>query len=154
LRPTAWSARERLQHFEESAPEVFMASATSAHPHPTESLRALLGDVVDHVRTLFRLEVALARDEVRRSVIRVRRGMVFMAAAVVLATVGLMALCAALVAGLATVVPVWLSAGIWAVVFAAVALPLARMGMDGLRLESSPTVETLQETKEWLASRS
>jgi putative superfamily III holin-X len=131
-----------------------MASATSAHPHPTEGLRALIGDVVDHVRTLFRLEVALARDEVRRSALRVRRGVVFLSAAIVLATVGLMALCAALVAGLATVVPVWASAAIWAVVFAGVALPLARVGMDGLRLEPSPTAETLQETKEWLASRS
>ncbi|MET0551789.1 MAG: phage holin family protein [Vicinamibacteria bacterium] len=131
-----------------------MASATSAHPHPTEGLRALLGDVVDHVRTLFRLEVALARDEVRRSVLQVRRGMMFLAAAIVLGTVALMALCAALVAGLATVVPVWASAAIWAVVFAGTALPLARLGMDGLRLESSSTVESLQETKEWLASRS
>jgi hypothetical protein len=131
-----------------------MASATSAHPHPTEGLRALLGDVVDHIRTLFRLEVALARDEVRRSVIRVRRGMVFLAAALVLATIGLMALCAALVAALATVLPVWLSAAVWAVVFAGTALPLARLGMSGLRIESSPTVETIQETKEWLASRS
>ena len=131
-----------------------MASATSAHPNPTEGVRALIGDVVDHVRTLFRLEVALARDEVRRSALRVRRGMVFLAAAVVLVTVALMALCAALVAGLATVVPVWLSAAIWAVVFAGIALPLVRQGLDGLRLEPSPTVATLQETKEWLASRS
>jgi hypothetical protein len=131
-----------------------MAAATSAHPHPTDGLRQLLGDIADHVRTLFRLEVALARDEVRRSVLRVRRGMVFLAAAVVLGTVALMALGAALVAGLATVVPVWLSAAIWAVVFAAVALPLARAGMAGLQLEPSSTVETLQETKEWLASRS
>ena len=77
-----------------------------------------------------------------------------LAAAVVLATIGLMALCAALVAGLATVVPVWLSAAIWAVVFAGISLPLARVGMNGLRLESSPTAETLQETREWLESRS
>jgi hypothetical protein len=131
-----------------------MASATSAHPHPTEGVRALLGDVVDHVRTLFRLEVALALDELRRSALYVRRGALFLAAAVVLATIGLMALCASLVAGLATVVPVWLSAAIWAVVFAGVSLPLARVGMKGLRLESSPTAETLQETREWLESRS
>jgi hypothetical protein len=117
-------------------------------------VRAPLGDVVDHVRTLFRLEVALALDELRRSALYVRRGALFLAAAVVLATIGLMALCAALVAGLATVVPVWLSAAVWALVFAGVSLPLARAGMHGLRLESSPTAETLQETKEWLESRS
>jgi cytochrome c biogenesis protein CcdA len=134
-----------------------MASASSAHPHPTDGLRQLIGDVVDHVRNLFRLEVALAKDEVRRSVLKVRRGVLFLAAAIVLGTVGLLALCAALVAGLATVVPVWASAAIWAVVFAGIALPLARVGMNGLSVEElkpAATIETLEETKEWLASRS
>jgi cytochrome c biogenesis protein CcdA len=131
-----------------------MAAATSAHPHPQDGLRGLIGDVIDHVRTLFRLEVALARDEVRRSVLKVRRGMVFLAAGIVLGTVGLLSLCAALVAGLATVVPVWASAAIWSAVFAAVALPLARVGLDGVRLEPSATLETLEETKAWLESRS
>lgn len=134
-----------------------MASATSAHPHPTDGLRQLIGDVVDHVRNLFRLEIALAKDEVRRSALKVKRGVVFLAAAIVLATVALLALCAALVAGLATVVPVWASAAIWAAVFAGVALPLARAGMEGLsvgELKPAATIETLEETKEWLASRS
>jgi uncharacterized membrane protein len=134
-----------------------MASATSTHPHPTDGLRQLIGDVAEHVRNLFRLEVALAKDEVRRSAMKLRRGVLFLAVAIVLAVVGLMALCAALVAGLATVVPVWVSAAIWAVVFAAVALPLARLGMNGLSvdgLKPSATIETLEETKEWLASRS
>jgi hypothetical protein len=131
-----------------------MASATSAHPHTPDGLRGLLGDVIDHVRTLFRLEVALARDEVRRSVLKVRRGMVFLAAAIVLGTVGLLSLCAALVAGLATVVPVWASAAIWSAVFAGVALPLARVGLDGIRLDPSATLGTLEETKAWLESRS
>jgi Putative Actinobacterial Holin-X, holin superfamily III len=131
-----------------------MASATSAHPYPQDGLRGLIGDVIDHVRTLFRLEVALARDEVRRSVLKVRRGMVYLAAAIVLGTVGLLSLCAALVAGLATVVPVWASAAIWSAVFAGVALPLARVGLDGVHLEPSATVETLEETKAWLESRS
>ena len=134
-----------------------MASATSAHPHPGEGLRGLLGDVVDHVRTLFRLEVALAKDDVRRSLLKVQRGVFFLAAAIVLATVALLALCAALVAGLATVMPVWASAALWALVFAAVAFPLARVGMNGLRFEElrpSATLETLEETKQWLATRS
>jgi hypothetical protein len=134
-----------------------MASATSAHPHPSDGWRQLLGDVVDHVRNLFRLEVALAKDEVRRSALKLRRGVLFLAVAIVLATVGLLALCAALVAGLATVMPVWASAAIWSVVFAGVALPLARVGMNGLSvdgLKPAATIETLEETKEWLASRS
>lgn len=134
-----------------------MASATSSHPHPTEGLRQLIGDVVDHVRNLFRLELALAKDEVRRSALKVRRGVVFLALAVVLSTIALLALCAALVAGLATVIPLWASAAVWGVVFAAVALPLARVGMNGLSMEElkpAATLETLEETKEWLASRS
>jgi len=133
-----------------------MASATSTGPPVEEGIRSLLGDVVDHVRTLLRLELALARDEVRRAANSLRRGVMLLAGAVVLGTLGLLSLMAALVAGLATVWPVWLSAIVVGVAFAAVGGILARSAMSGLRLEDvrpSATIETLEETKAWLKSR-
>jgi putative superfamily III holin-X len=132
-----------------------MTSVAAGRPSE-DTLRGLLGDVVDHVRTLFRLEMALARDEVRRAVASLRRGVLFLAAAILLGTLGLLSLMAALVAGLATVWPLWLAAAAVGVVFAGVGALLARAAMSGLTLEDvrpSATIETLEETKAWLRSR-
>jgi hypothetical protein len=132
-----------------------MTSVAAGRPHE-EPLRALLGEVVDHVRALFRLEVALARDEVRRAVASLRRGALFLAAGILLGTLGVLSLMAALVAGLATVWPVWLAAAVVGVAFAAGGALLARAAMSGLTLEEvrpSATIATLEETKAWLKSR-
>lgn len=135
-----------------------MGSAASASRPPVEEgLRSLLGDVIDHVRALFRLELALARDEVRRSVASLRRGALLMAGAAVLGSLGLLSLTAALVAALSSVWPLWLAAASVGLVFGAVSAGLARAAMSGLSLEGvrpSATIETLEETKAWLKSRS
>lgn len=132
--------------------------ATAAHTGHTveESLRSLLGDVVDHVRSLVRLEIALARSEVRRAVTSLRRGLVLLAAAVLLGTLGLLSLMAALVGALSIVWPFWLAATVVGIVFASVGGVIGRMAMTGLTLQDvrpSATVETLEETKAWLKSR-
>lgn len=134
-----------------------MASAASTgRPSVEENLRALLGDVVDHVRALLRLELALARDEVRRALVSLRQGALLLAAAVLLGTLGLLSLMAALVAALATVWPLWLAAGAVGAVFAVTGGLLARAAISGLTLEDmrpSATIETIEETKAWLKSR-
>jgi hypothetical protein len=134
-----------------------MASAASTgHPATDPGLRALLGDVVDHVRALFRLELALARDEVRRALASLRHGMMLLAGAVLLGSLGVLSLMGALVAALATVWPVWLAAGTVGLVFAVVGALLARAAISGLTLENvrpSATIETIEETKAWLKSR-
>ena len=134
-----------------------MASASASRPPVEEGLRSLLGDVIDHVRALFRLELALARDEVRRSVASLRRGALLMAGGALLGTLGLLSLMAALVAALSSVWPLWLSAASVGLVFGALGAGLARAAMSGLSLEDvrpSATIETLEETKAWLKSRS
>jgi hypothetical protein len=132
--------------------------ATAAHTGHTveESLRSLLGDVVDHVRSLVRLEIALARSEVRRAVTSLRRGLVLLASAVLLGTLGLLSLMAALVGALSIVWPFWLAATVVGIVFGSVGGVIGRMAMTGLTLQDvrpSATVETLEETKAWLKSR-
>lgn len=132
------------------------SAASMGRPPIEEGLRSLLGDVVDHVRALFRLEMALARDEVRRAVASLRRGALLLAAGALLGTLGLLSLMAALVAALATVWPLWLAATAVGAVFAAAGGLLAKAAMSGLSLEEvrpSATIETLEETKAWLRSR-
>jgi hypothetical protein len=134
-----------------------MASAASTgRPAVEEGLRSLLGDVVDHVRALLRLEMALARDEVRRAVASLRNGVLLLAAGVLVGTLGLISLMGALVAALATVWPVWLAAAAVGAVFAAAGGLLAKAAVSGLTLEEvrpSATFETIEETKAWLRSR-
>jgi hypothetical protein len=134
-----------------------MASVAEAGPGPVEEgLRSLLGEVVDHVRALLRLELALARDEVRRAVESLRRGVVLMAAGALLGSLGLMSLMAALVAALATVWPLWLSAAVVGLVLAIGGGLFARAAIAGLSLvdvRPRATIETLEETKAWLRSR-
>jgi uncharacterized membrane protein YqjE len=133
-----------------------MATAASTGPDIEGSLRSLLGDVVDHVRSLVRLEVALAKAEVRRAVVSLRRGALLMGAGVLLGSLGLLSLVAALIGGLSTVWPFWLAATVVGIVFAAVGGALGRMALSGLKLEGvrpSATFETLEETKAWLKSR-
>ena len=125
-----------------------MASAASAHPHTDR--RACAPCSATWSTTSVRCSASRWRSPGTRcgAPCSLRRGAVLLAAAVVLVTVALMALLRRPGGGLATVVPVWLSAAaIWAVVFAAVARcrwPAPRC--HGLRLEESPspTVETLR----------
>jgi hypothetical protein len=133
-----------------------MASAASKPQPLHESMRTILGEVVDHVRNLVRLEIALARDEARRAIVSLRRGATLMAAAALVGSLGLLSLMAALVAALATVWPVWLAAATVGLLFGVVGALLARAALAGLRLEEfrpSATIETLEETKAWLRSR-
>ena len=133
-----------------------MASAASTG-HPADpGLRSLLGDVVDHIRALLRLELALARDDVRQALDSLRHGALLLAGGVLLGSLGLLSLMAALVAALATVWPLWLAAGAVGAVFAIAGGLLARAAISGLTLEHVrpwATIETIEETKAWLKSR-
>jgi hypothetical protein len=132
--------------------------ATAAHTGQTveESLRSLLGDVVDHVRALVRLELALARSEVRRAVTSLRRSVMMLAAGAMLGALGLLSLMAALVGALSLVWPFWLAAAVVGIVFASVGGVIGRMALTGLKLQDvrpSATFETIEETRAWLKSR-
>ena len=134
-----------------------MASVTSTgHAPVDEGVRSLLGEVVGHVRALLRLELALARDEARRAVASLRRGAILLSAAVLVGALGLLSLMAALIAALSLVWPVWLAAAVVGLLFGVVGAMLAKTAISGLALgqvRPSATIETLQETKAWLKSR-
>jgi putative superfamily III holin-X len=133
-----------------------MATAASTGPHLDGSIRSLLGDVLDNVRSLLRLELALARGEVRRAVLSLRRGALLLAVGTLLGTLGLFSLMAALVGALSTVWPFWLAATVVGIVFAALGGAMGRLALSGLKfgdVRTSATFETLEETKAWLKSR-
>jgi hypothetical protein len=119
-------------------------------------LRRLLADVVEHTRRLIRLELELARTEARQALAAVRRAAVLGAAGAALALLAVGVLVTALVAGLATVWPVWLAAAVVAVLLALLGAGLlvsAGRLLGGGRLRPKATLETVRETRQWLKSR-
>src|SRR5687767_12286443 len=89
---------------------------TRTVPEGPGELRRLLADVVEHTRSLVRLELELARQEVKQALASLKRGLVLAAVGALLGALALGVLVTALVAGLATVWPVWLAAVVVAVV--------------------------------------
>lgn len=133
-----------------------MAQATTNVVTPPRGIRETWSDIQEHVVRLVRLEVALAKEEARKAADDIRRGAALAMLAAVAVLLGLEALIIALVAGVATWLPVWASAAAVGAVFlvAAVILGLAgfrRLRLDGLR--PSSTLETLRDTKEWIKER-
>jgi hypothetical protein len=145
------------RHFEETPEEGVMAAGTAPQPYESEeNLRMLLRDVVDHVQQLIHLEWSLARREASEAVKSLKRGAVLLAGGLFLAALAAEFLALSAVFGLATRLPAWAAAAIVGGVLLAAAALLVRPGMKALSLESarpSATIETLEETKRWLKSR-
>jgi Putative Actinobacterial Holin-X, holin superfamily III len=134
------------------------AEPTTGTRHHQEAgdLRRLLADVVDHTRTLLHLEVELAKQEARRALAAVRRGLLLGAVGAVLSLLALGVLVTALVAGLATVWPVWLAAAVVAIAMALLGAGLmlaAGKALRGESLKPKATLETIRETRQWLKAR-
>src|SRR5688500_11188059 len=133
-----------------------MAAEPNRRNEGAGEVRALLTEVVDHIRELLRLELDLAKQEAREALAAVRRGLLYLGLSAVLATMSLGALLIALVAALATVWPLWLSAGLVGLALAAAGAFLVKAGSRQLRGETvrpKVTLETIRETKQWLKAR-
>jgi cytochrome c biogenesis protein CcdA len=131
--------------------------ATAAHPYDfltvqakkyDESSAQLAADVVESAQQLVRLEIALAKQEVKE--LAVRNGIAIGA----LAVAGVFALLALLVA-LPVLLIVWIDnhtlvAIIWLALYLLIAAGLALFGR--FRLQLTPpqkTIRSLKETREW-----
>ena len=132
-----------------------MAAEPRTHERPAD-LRTLLAEVVDHTRNLLRLELELAKQEVREALAAVQRAVVLAGLGAVLAMLAVGVLVTALVAGLATIWPVWLSAALVGIVLALMGgglLMAAGRALRGDILRPKATLETIRETKQWLKAR-
>ena len=128
------------------------------------SIGQLLKELRDETTTLLRQEVDLAKTEMGEKASRVGTNLGSLAMGGAVAFLGALALLAAVVYGLTSLldqfmslgVAVWLAPLIVGVILAAVGYSLIKKALETLKQESlAPrrTTETLQENKEWLKSK-
>ena len=121
-------------------------------PGTDQSVGQLLRELSEETSTLVRQEVQLAKVELTEKAKQAGKGAGLLAAAAVMGLAVLGALTAFLIAAIALVVPVWLSALIVAVLYGAIAGVLALAGKKALRQVSpkpEQTVDTLKEDVQW-----
>jgi xanthine/uracil permease len=132
--------------------------------HEERSLGQLLKELRDETTTLLRQEVDLAKTEMSEKASRVGTNLGSLAVGGAVAFLGALALLAAVVYGLTSLldqfmsigVAIWLAPLIVGVVLAAVGYSLVKKALATLRQESltpQRTTQTLQENKEWLKAR-
>jgi hypothetical protein len=139
-----------------SAPDDFVGAAEQPHRRRERPISVLFADLADDVRKLFRLEVELFRREMADNTRRLGRGAAAMAAGGLLAFSAWLALLAAAILGLSTVLRPWLAALIIGVVVLAIAGVLVLLGkrwLDAEKLVPRRTLTTLREDGVWIKER-
>ncbi len=120
---------------------------------PRETFKELLGQLASDSASLVREEIALAREEMRRSFTALTLRLVMILAGALIGVIALAVLSAAAVIGLGHVVGPGTSAVIIGVALAIIALGIALIGIQRLKrttLKPEQTIETLREDKEWM----
>lgn len=118
-----------------------------------ESFGELLGQLANNSAALVRDEIALAKQELSEKVSSFRSGVITTAVGGVVALLGVLALIAAAIIGLAHYMDAGLAALIVGVVLALIGGMIAFSGIGRLKrtsLKPEKTIETLEEDKEWL----
>ncbi|MEW5744834.1 MAG: phage holin family protein [Nitrospirota bacterium] len=126
------------------------------HTREEQSLGELLSDLSQETQRLFRQEVELAKTEMSLKMSHVLKDIAFLAIGGAVAYAGLLALISAVILGLGTGIPWWLSALLVGAVVAGIGYVLVKKGMDDLkRKEYVPkqTLETIKEDKRWLKEK-
>ncbi len=123
-----------------------------ARSRDDRSLGELFGDLTRELGTLFRSEVTLAKTEMTQKAAQAGKDVGFLAAGGAVAYAGLLTLIAALVLGLATFMPAWVSALIVGLIVVAIGAFLVYRGFSNLKHEDftpQQTIESLQEDATW-----
>jgi hypothetical protein len=117
------------------------------------SVGQLLGSLVTETGTLVRQEIHLASTELAQ---KAKKGVLEIGVVGVggsLAHAGLLAIIAAVILGLGTLIPMWIAAAVIGVAATGAGLVLVQRGVAGLRaIDPLPerTIETLQQDKTWV----
>lgn len=117
------------------------------------SIGELFSELAGETSELIRQEVALAQAEMTQKATRIGKNVGFLAIGGVIANAALLAIVAAVIAGLANFMPVWLSALIVGILVGIAAAVLISVGLKNLKntdLKPKETVETLKEDVKWL----
>ena len=123
-----------------------------------ESIAELVKRLAEQTNTLVKQEIELAKAELSQKGKIAGAGAGMLGAAALVGLLALGAVTAMLIALLATALDhVWLAALIVALVYAAIAVPLALRGRDRMREAGSPapekTIESVKEDVEWAKTR-
>ncbi len=113
---------------------------------------SLVGGVIKDLQDLLRAEIQLAKTELKEDAMVAGKAIGAMAAGGVVGLVGFVFLMLALTYGLATWLPLWVSALIVAVLLFVVAAVLALWGKNKLAattLGPEQTIATLKEDQQW-----
>jgi hypothetical protein len=116
-------------------------------------LGELFSELVQETSTLVRKEVELAKTEMTAKASHVAKDAAVIGVGGGVALLGAIALLAAVILGLGTIIPLWLSALLVGAVLCGVGAALALGGLKKLKhIDPVPrqTVRTLQEDKQWL----
>ncbi len=116
-------------------------------------LGELFSELASETGTLVKKEVELAKVEMASKAKAAGRDAAVVAGGGIAAFIGVMALVAALILALGTVIPLWASALIVGLVVCAGGGVLAAMGMRAFKqIDPAPreTIRTLEEDKRWL----
>lgn len=116
------------------------------------SFGALFQELAQDTRNLVSLEMALAKAEMSEKVSQAGKSIGVMAVGGFVIYAGFLAIVAALVIGLANLIPAWLSALIVGVVVALIGYAVLKKGMDDLKktgMTPEQTIQTLKENKDW-----
>lgn len=140
-----------------TAPDDIAAEPDGApRAQPDRSYGRLFGDLADELRNLFRLETTLLKLELADKGRRLGLGLIAVALGGLLALSGWLALLAAAILGLSTVLRPWLAAltaGIAALLAAALLLLLGRRWLAARGLAPRRTAASLREDAAWIKER-
>ena len=119
----------------------------------TQSLGELISNLASQSASLVRDEVQLAKQELSEKVKTLRSVTTVIIAGAFCGLIAVLALCAALIAGLAEFMAVWLAALIVGGVLGIISAIIVVTGLSNLKranLKPEQTIETMEENKEWL----
>jgi ABC-type multidrug transport system fused ATPase/permease subunit len=116
------------------------------------SLGDLLADLSRETQTLLRQEMELAKTEISRKASQAGRATASLAIGGFVAYAGFLAIVAAIIIGLAALIPAWLAALIVGLVVVGIGYFFIQKGLNGLKSEElipKQTIESLKETTTW-----
>lgn len=118
-----------------------------------QSIGDLFSQLANESSLLIRQEISLARTEISQKAVTVGKDIGYLAVGGAIGYVGLMAIVAAIIVGLANYIPLWLSAllvGIVIAIAAAILISSAIKSLKNTDFAPQQTVETLKEDAQWL----
>ncbi len=135
-----------------------MSAEANGHDLRDESITELVKRLAEQTNTLVKQEIELAKAELTEKGKVAGAGAALFGAAALVGLLAAGALTACLIALLQTAIDhTWLAALIVALVYAAIAIPLALRGRERIRAATPPapekTIESVKEDVEWAKTR-